>query len=158
MNQILNHYFVESPEMVLIYRGIAYLDADGRAEVHLPDYFSELNRNPMVSLTGVGTFEVFLDENVRDNRFIIGGKPGAEVHWIVTGERADPSAEITRTLMPVEQIKEGDLAGRSLDDDLLVSTKAQLDRMGQGGRFSFRTVAGREKYERSRQLIENAGR
>ncbi|MFC1683513.1 hypothetical protein ACFL0G_04850 [Candidatus Zixiibacteriota bacterium] len=155
MNRILNHYFVESPEMVLIYRGAAFISSDGRAEVHLPDYFDALNRNPMVQLTGVGTSDVYVAEKVTGNRFVIGGKPNTEVYWTVTGDRKDPSAEITRILMPVEQLKEGDLTGHSLDDDFLATTMDQLERMGQTGKFSFRTQAGREKYERSRQALEN---
>jgi hypothetical protein len=158
MNRILNHYFVESPEMVLIYRGSVVLGPDGRAAVTLPEYFDPLNQNPLVQLTGVGTFEVFIAEEVDGNRFVVGGPPGTKVHWTVTGERADPSAEITRILMPVEQIKEGDLAGRSLDDDFLASTLHQLEEKGKAGQFGFRTASGREKYEKSRQLIENAGR
>jgi hypothetical protein len=146
-NKILNHYFVESPEMVLIYRGAAVLDADGRAEVSLPDYFDALNRNPMVQLTGVGTSDVFVAEKVKGTQFVIGGKPGTEVYWTVTAERRDQSAEITRILMPVEQPKEGSLSGRSLDDDFLATTMMQLERMGQAGRFSFRTPRGRAKYE-----------
>ncbi|MFC1683688.1 hypothetical protein ACFL0G_05750, partial [Candidatus Zixiibacteriota bacterium] len=157
MNRILNHYFVESPEMVLIYRGVAIIGSDSRAEVHLPDYFDALNRNPMVQLTGVGTSDVYVSEKVTGNRFVIGGKPETEVYWTVTGDRKDPSAEITRILMPVEQLKTGDLAGHSLDDDFLATTMSQLERMGQAGKFSFRTQAGREKYERSRQALENAG-
>lgn len=157
MNKILNHYFAESPEMVLIYRGIAIIGSDGRAEVHLPDYFDALNRNPMVQLTGVGTSDVYVSEKVTGNRFVIGGKPGTEVYWTVTGDRKDPSAEITRILMPVEQLKEDDLAGHSLDDDFLAATMSQLERMGQAGKFSFRTQAGREKYEKSRQALENPG-
>jgi hypothetical protein len=155
MNRILNHYFVESPEMVLIYRGVAIIGSDGRAEVHLPDYFDELNRKPMVQLTGVGTSDVYVSEKVTGNRFVIGGRSGTEVYWTVTGDRKDPSAEITRILMPVEQLKEGNLAGHSLDDDFLASTMSQLERMGEAGKFSFRTQAGREKYERSRQALEN---
>jgi hypothetical protein len=153
-NKILNHYFVESPEMVLIYRGAAILGADGRAEVGLPDYFDALSRNPMVQLTGVGTSDVFVAEKVNDNRFVIGGKPGTEVYWTVTAERGDPSAEITRILMPVEQTKEGSLAGRSLDDDFLATTMSQLERMGRAGRFSFRTSKGRARYEEFVQGIE----
>jgi hypothetical protein len=157
MNKILNHYFVESPEMVLIYRGVAIIGSEGRAEVQLPDYFDALNRNPMVQLTGVGTSDVYVAEKVTGNRFVIGGKPGTEVYWTVTGDRKDLSAEITRLLMPVEQLKDGDLTGHSLDDDFLASTMSQLERMGQAGKFSFRTQAGREKFERSRQALENQG-
>jgi len=153
--KILNHYFVESPEMVLIYRGVTHIGGDGRAEVHLPGYFDALNRNPMVQLTGVGTYEVFIAEKVKGNRFVIGGKPGTEVHWTVTGDRKDQSAEITRIIMPVEQSKNGDLAGRSLDDEFLATTKTQLEQMGEAARFHFRTQRGREKYENSRRALEN---
>jgi hypothetical protein len=155
-NKILNHYFIESPEMVLIYRGEAVIGPDGRAEVHLPDYFDALNRKPMIQLTGVGTPDVvYVAEKVTGNRFVIGGTPGTEVYWTVTGDRKDPSAEITRILMPVEQPKEGDLAGHSLDDDFLASTMRQLERMGQAGRFNFRTAEGREKYEQSRRALDD---
>jgi hypothetical protein len=154
LNRILNHYFVESPEMVLIYRGVATIGPDGHTEVHLPDYFDALNRNPMVQLTGVGTSDVYVAEKVIGNRFVIGGKPNTEVYWTVTGDRKDPSAEITRILMPVEQLKEGDLSGHSLDDDYLASTMSQLERMGQAGKFSFRTQVGHEKYERSVRALE----
>ena len=156
MNKILNHYFVESPEMVLIYRGVTVISPDGRAEVHLPDYFDALSRNPMVQLTGVGTSDVYVSEKVTGNRFVIGGKPNTEVYWTVTGDRKDQSAEITRILMPVEQLKEGALAGHFLDDDYLASTMSQLQRMGLAGKFRYRTQAGREKYERSRQALEQA--
>jgi len=158
MRKILNHYFVESPEMVLVYRGIARVGSDGRAVVQLPDYFEALNRKPMIQLTGVGTHEVFIAENVRGNSFVVGGRPGTEVHWIVTADRNDQSAEITRTIMPVEQLKDGDLAGRSLDDDFLATTKAQLDRMGKGAQFDFRTARGRQKFEQSRQALVDGDR
>jgi hypothetical protein len=148
MNKILNHYFVESPEMVNIYRGQVMIGPDGRATVQLPDYFSALNKDAMVQLTAVGAAEiVYVAEKVNGNTFAIGGKPGTEVYWTVTGARNDQSAEIIATLMPVEQLKTGDLAGHSLDDDFLAGTLGQLESMGRAGGFNFRTAAGREKYE-----------
>ncbi len=39
-----------------IYEGTVILDVTGRAEVPLPAYFSALNRNPHILLTGVGTY------------------------------------------------------------------------------------------------------
>ncbi|MGB3342265.1 MAG: hypothetical protein WBB37_12395 [bacterium] len=153
MNKILNHYFVESPEMVLIYRGVVNIGTDGRAEVQLADYFEALNQNPMVQLTGIGTSDVFVTEEVENNQFIIGGKPGTKVYWMVTGERKDPSAEVTKIIMPVEQSKEGELAGRSLDDDFLAVTKTQLEEMGKADGFTFRTEAGRRKYENMKRMI-----
>ncbi|MCX7732326.1 MAG: hypothetical protein N2248_04095, partial [candidate division WOR-3 bacterium] len=145
--KILNHYFVEGPEMLNIYRGSVVLDTSGKAEVRLPDYFSALNRNPHIQLTGVGTSDVYVAEEVRGNTFVIGGRPGTKVFWQVTGERQDISAEVTRRLMPVEQKKTGALAGRMLDDDFLAGCMEQLEREGKADGINFRTAAGRARYE-----------
>ncbi|MEO0019595.1 MAG: hypothetical protein ABIK47_03015, partial [candidate division WOR-3 bacterium] len=147
-HKILNHYFIEGPEMRNIYEGSVILDASGRAEVKLPDYFSALNRNPHIQLTGVGTSDVYVAEDVKGNTFVIGGKPGTKVYWQVTGERQDVSAEATRRMMPVEQPKTGELAGRMLDDDFLAGCMEQLEREGKASGLDFRTAAGRARYER----------
>jgi len=146
-NKILNHYFVEGPEMLNIYRGSVVLDATGKAEVTLPDYFSALNRNPHIQLTGVGTSDVYVAEKISGNRFVIGGKPGTEVYWQVTGERQDVSAEAIRRMMPVEQPKTGPLAGRMLDDEFLSGCMEQLEREGKAQGINFRTAEGRRRYE-----------
>jgi hypothetical protein len=152
-NKILNHYCIESPEMVLIYRGSVIIGSDGRAVVHLPDYFDALNKNPMVQVSGIGTSEVFIAEEVRGNQFVIGGKPGTKVFWTVTGERKDQSAEIGKILMPVEQPKTGELAGLMFDDDFLVNCMKQLEEMGKAGEFSFRTAKARQRYEDLKRII-----
>jgi len=144
---ILNHYFVESPQMPNLYYGSVVLGADGRAEVSLPDYFSALNRNPLVQLTGVGTSDVYLAEDVIGNRFVVGGKPGTKVYWTAMGERKDVSAEAIRRMMPVEQRKTGMLAGKSLDDEFLSGCMEQLVREGKAQGIDFRTAAGRQRYE-----------
>jgi len=150
MSTILNHYFVESPEMRNVYEGEVVLDGSGRARVQLPDYFSALNRKPRIQLTGVGTAEVvYVAEKVLNNSFTIGGPAGTEVYWQVTGERKDQSAEAIRLMMPVEQPKTGKLAGHSLDDDFLSGAMKQLEEMGHGSEFNFRTVEGRQQYEES---------
>lgn len=153
-HKILNHYFVESPQMPNLYYGSVVIGTDGRADVALPDYFSALNRNPMVQLTGVGSSDVYLAEDVTGNHFVVGGKPGTKVYWTAMGERQDQSAEITRDLMPVEQPKTGGLAGHMLDDDLLLSTMAQLEAMGLGGKYHFRTAAARQRYEDMKRKLE----
>ena len=157
--KILNHYFIEGPEMRNIYDGEAVLDASGRAVVTLPDYFDALNRKPRVQLTGVGGPDVvYVAEDVSGNRFVIGGKPGTKVYWQVTGERQDVSAEITRRLMPVEQPKTGVLAGTMLDDDFLRGAMDQLVREGKAQGIDFRTAAGRQRYEKMKQLLREAGK
>ncbi len=157
-HKILNHYFVESPEMVNVYRGTVVLDAKGRAVVSLPDYFSALNETPMIQLTGVKSNDVWVEEEVAQNTFVIAGKPGIKVFWTVTGARKDPSAEITKIIMPVEQSKEGGLANRSLDDEFLVTTMAQLERMGKAGGFKFRHASEQNRYEEMKRMIEEDGK
>ncbi len=146
-NKILNHYFIEGPEMRNLYDGEVILDASGRATVHLPDYFSALNRKPRIQLTGVGTSDVYVAEDINGNTFVIGGKPGAKVYWQVTGERADVSAEAIRRIMPVEQPKTGALSGRMLDDEFLSGCMEQLEREGKSQGINFRTPEGRRRYE-----------
>jgi hypothetical protein len=149
-NKILNHYFVESPDMSNLYSGSAVLNAGGRAKVDLPDYFDALNKNPRIQLTGVGSSDVYVAEDIQDNRFAIGGKPGMKVYWTVIADRKDPSAEITRIIMPVEQPKTGSLAGRSLDDDFLAVTKEQLESLGKADGFQFRHASEERRYEETK--------
>ncbi|MBN2466480.1 hypothetical protein JXD38_12745 [candidate division WOR-3 bacterium] len=157
--KMLNHYFIEGPEMRNIYDGEAVLDATGRAVVTLPDYFDALNRKPRVQLTGVGTQEVaYVAEDVSGNRFTIGGPAGTKVYWQVTGERKDVSAEATRRMMPVEQPKTGSLAGRMLDDEFLSGCMEQLVREGKSSGIDFRTAAGRAKYDRMKQHPRETGK
>ncbi|MEO0099746.1 MAG: hypothetical protein ABIL04_02000 [candidate division WOR-3 bacterium] len=153
-NKILNHYFIEGPEMLNIYRGSVVLDASGRAEVRLPDYFSALNRNPHIQLTGVGSSDVYVAEDIKGNVFVIGGKPRTKVYWLVTGERQDISAEAIRRLMPVEQPKIGELKGRMLDDDFLVGCMEQLEREGKASGIDFRTAAGRNRYQDTKRRMK----
>ncbi len=152
--KILNHYFVESPDMSNLYSGSVTLDASGRAEVCLPDYFDALNRSPRIQLTGVGSSDVYVVQKVAGNRFVVGGKPGLEVYWQVTGDRNDVSAEVIRRMTPVEQPKTGPLTGRMLDDDFLCGCMEQLVREGKAQGIDFRTAAGRQRYEEMRRLTE----
>jgi hypothetical protein len=144
---ILGQFGICSPELVLLYRGTAFVGAGGRVEVSLPAYFDAANRNPMIQVSGVGTSDVFVAEKEANNRFVIGGRPGTEVFWTVTGERNDPVGQMYRLTLPVEQPRTGHLVGRSITDDALVGLQSELQRLGYGGRFTFRTAAGRTLYE-----------
>jgi len=93
-NQLLNHSFVESPDMMNIYNGSVITDKHGVATVILPDYFEALNRDFRYQLTPVGQFaQAIVAKKVEGNRFVIKtNKPGVEVSWQVTGIRHDPYA------------------------------------------------------------------
>jgi hypothetical protein len=92
-NKLLYHSFVESPDVLNIYDGIAALDERGEAVVRLPDYYEALNGNTQYFLRPLAESmqDLHVKEKVRENRFLIaGGAPGGEVSWMVTGVRKDP--------------------------------------------------------------------
>lgn len=91
--KLLYHSFVESPDVKNIYDGIAVLDSNGEATVHLPDYFEALNKDfryqyfpleePMPNLHLGSVFS--------NGEFTLaGGTPGGRVSWQITGIRHDP--------------------------------------------------------------------
>jgi len=97
-HKVLQHSFVESPDMMNVYNGNAVLDAGGEAVIELPEWFEALNREFRYQLTCVGAFApVFVAEEIAAHRFrIAGGTPGLKVSWQVTGIRRDPFAEANR--------------------------------------------------------------
>jgi len=147
MNKILNQYAVGSSEPVFVYNGTAYIKDNGRVEVKLPDYFDKINKNPRIQLTGIGTYEIFVAEDIIGNRFTIGGKPGTKVYWTVTAERKDVHARIAKILTPVEQPKTDHLIGHSLDDDAMIGI---YDRIKTQGDFQWRTEEGRRVHNESK--------
>lgn len=98
-NKYLSHSFVESPDMMNIYNGIAKLDAEGEAWVTLPDWFEALNQDFRYQLTAIGAAapSLHVAQEVAGNRFkIAGGPAGTKVSWQLTGIRHDPYAEAYR--------------------------------------------------------------
>jgi len=118
-NKTLSHSFVESPDMMNIYNGIARLDARGEAWIELPQYFDALNRDFRYQLTSVGASQprLYIAREVTGNRFkIAGGKPNAKVSWQVTGIRQDAWANAHR--IPNEEDKPQEKRGTYLYPDL----------------------------------------
>ncbi len=93
-NRYLKHAAVEAPEAKNHYDGTVRLDADGRAEVVLPDWFEAINADFCYQLTCMGSpAPVYVAREVADGRFeIAGGTAGQKVCWQVTARRADPWA------------------------------------------------------------------
>jgi len=94
-NMYLYHAAIESAEMLNVYSGNVVLNANGEAVVQLPDYFESLNSDIRYQLTCIGGWaQIYIAEEVRDNRFsIAGGTPGLKVSWEITGRRHDAWAE-----------------------------------------------------------------
>ncbi len=113
-NKYLYHSFVESPDMKNIYDGVVVLDANGQAEITLPEWFEALNKDFRYQLTCIGGHSpVYISKEVSNNRFSIGGgSPGLKISWQVTGIRKDPYAEKNR--VKVEEIKPDNERGKYL--------------------------------------------
>jgi hypothetical protein len=101
-NKYLSHSFVESPDMKNIYDGTIMLNAQGQATVHLPAYFSALNKDFRYQLTAVGAPgpNLHIATEIANNRFTIaGGSVGQKVSWQVTGIRQDAYANANRIVV-----------------------------------------------------------
>lgn len=119
--KFLNHFSVESPEPYTIYRGTAQLDGRGAAEIELPAYFAEVNRDPTVTLTAVGAPMpgLHLATDVEGNRFAVaGGAPGMRIHWRVEATRNDRWMRAYGAAHPTEQEKDASTRGKFLNPEL----------------------------------------
>jgi len=93
-NKYLQHSFVESPDMMNLYKGNVILDSDGKATVVMPDYFEALNIEYNYQLTCVGGYApVYISQEISGNQFeIAGGTAGLKICWEVSGVRNDAYA------------------------------------------------------------------
>jgi hypothetical protein len=107
LNKTLRHNCVESPENLCLYRGKVTLDAEGKATVKMPDYFTALTKanEATVNLTPIGKkwFGVSYDWNSDWNEFTVYGDPGKEVSYTVYADRNDPVMK--QLYKPVEEDK-----------------------------------------------------
>ena len=95
-NRTLRHASVESDQMANLYRGRVTLDANGESWIAMPEWFSSLNKNIEYQLTALGVSMpgLFVKTEMLNGHWqIAGGKAGAKVSWLVSGERADRYAE-----------------------------------------------------------------
>jgi trimeric autotransporter adhesin len=125
-NKYLYHSFVESPDMMNIYNGIAILDARGSAWITMPSYFEALNRDFRYQLTSIGRPQpsLFVAHEISGNRFrVSGGKPGGKVSWQVTGIRQDAYANAHR--IPTEEDKPAEEQGHYLHPELFGAAPEQ---------------------------------
>jgi hypothetical protein len=116
-HKYLNHFAVESDEVLNAYRGNVVLDESGEAWVELAEWYDAVNRDPSYQLTCVGgQAPVYIAQEITGNRFkIAGGTPGLKVSWQVTALRHDPTLE--RLRLPVEQEKPGPERGKYVDPE-----------------------------------------
>lgn len=116
-HRYLQHFAVESNEVLNVYSGTAGLGTDGTAVIRLPDYFEALNTDVRYQLTPIGAAmpNLHVSEKVSQGRFAVaGGVPGADVSWQVTAVRNDAGLRGGRP--PVELDKPASERGGSEAD------------------------------------------
>ncbi len=118
-NKYLYHSFVESPDMLNIYDGIAECDILGEVEISLPSYFGVLNRDFKYQLTSIGSHRpLFIKTEIENNKFIIGGGVlNGKISWQVTGIRKDNFANANRIIPEVD--KEAEEKGKYLHPSVI---------------------------------------
>ncbi|HSZ03394.1 MAG TPA: hypothetical protein VK788_28120 [Terriglobales bacterium] len=104
-NKYLNHFAIESDEVLNTYSGNVMTDLGGLASVQLPRWFEALNTNYRYQLTVIGEFaQAIVFQEIQNNRFVIKtDKPSVKVSWQVTGVRSDAYARMH--VVPVEEQK-----------------------------------------------------
>jgi hypothetical protein len=143
-NRILQHSFVESPDMKNVYDGVVTADAQGEATVVLPDWFGVLNGEVRYQLTPVGAAmpNLHVKTKFANLRFgIAGAIPRLEVSWQLTGIRRDAWAVAHRIAVefdkPVDQrglylhpIEHGQPETKGVDYPIRQKARSMLKRTG----------------------------
>lgn len=124
-NKYLNHFAIESNEVLNTYSGNVITDASGTAMVELPGYFEALNTDYRYQLTVLGQFaQAIILREIQNNTFVIKtDKPLVKVSWQVTGVRSD--ATVKAHPMPVEEEKPAAERGYYLTPELFGQPEEQ---------------------------------
>ncbi len=114
-NKMLRHYSIESNEVLNVYRGNVVLDANGEAEITLPDYFHLINTNFSYNLTPIGgpaNLYILTEINEEGKFKVAGGNPNQKISWYVYAERNDPYLQQNPEKKEVVVEKTGERKGK----------------------------------------------
>ncbi|MBI4850397.1 MAG: hypothetical protein HY819_01085, partial [Acidobacteria bacterium] len=114
-NKYLNHFAIESSEVLNMYSGTIILDQNGEATIQMPDWFESVNKDFRYKLTPIGSdADLYISQELVKGKFkIAGGKARMKVSWEISGVRHNPGFNP----LPVEQIKADGDRGLYLDPD-----------------------------------------
>ena len=103
----LQHSFVESPDMLNIYRGNANI-VNGECVIEMPDWFSPLNgeiRNDYsYQLTSIGQQnDLWVKTEMKNGIVVFAGEKDGKFSYIITAVRHDDYAENNRILVELEK-------------------------------------------------------
>jgi hypothetical protein len=120
-NKYLRHFSMESSEVLNFYRGNVQLDANGMAEVKMPDYFDAINISASYQLTPLGgPAQLFIASELNSQGIFViaGGSPGQKVCWQVTAQRNDPFVQQNAEMLETEPLKRSADQGLYLHPEL----------------------------------------
>ena len=125
-NKLLKHFSIESDEILNIYRGVEKLDANGKVQIELSDYFEDINVNFSYQLTAIGTPEQpYILKEIKHNKFTIAGAPNSKVSWLVIAERNDEYLKRNPEKRANEVAKKGKEKGKYLMPELYNQPKSK---------------------------------
>lgn len=135
-NKYLRHSFVESPEMVNLYKGEGKLQ-NGKCTIFLPEYFKKLNGSPFQNrdmtfqLTSIAGPQNLWGEWAEEGNLILLKVSGQKLdgtpahgmfYWLVTAVRHDPFAE--KNPIIVEEVKSPEKKGTYIHPELYVKEES----------------------------------
>lgn len=133
-NKLLQHSFVESPEMRNMYYGQATLE-NGKATIELPNWWHELNGNDKTEysyqLTCIGGYtEIWVSSEVENGQFEISGNADIKVSWTLSAIRHDAFAEANRVQVELDK-DESDIGTyrHAITDEQKSVNKAKKDKI-----------------------------
>lgn len=103
----LQHSFVESPDMLNLYRGNGYI-LDGLCEVLMPDWFTPLNgtktNDYSYQVTSIGKKNnIWVMKEMTDGKVIFAGESDGKFSYLITAIRHDKYAEENRIAIELEK-------------------------------------------------------
>lgn len=132
----LFHSFVESPEMINIYKGRGKIEG-GKYVINLPDYFSALNKDIEYSLIPIGkAANLYVSKEHENNTVEISSDIDCDFSWFVYGVRQDKFALANPIIEEVEKNVKGyihpELYGETQNlGDKIISENIRRKRSGE---------------------------
>jgi hypothetical protein len=124
-NKYLIHTSMESNERLNMYSGNVVTDANGFAEIKMPDWFEALNEDFRYQLTVIGSFaQAIISEEVNNGSFKIQtNESNIKVSWQVCGTRKDDWAKANPNIVEINKAEWDRAHRKNPNPEILPYTK-----------------------------------
>lgn len=124
----LFHSFVESPDMLNIYKGRGKTK-NKKAIIELPDYFEALNKDFEYQLTPIRSLaRLGVRKEVKNNKFEVMSDEDCEFSWQVMGVRKDRFAQVNPIITEVEKKIKGYTHPELWEEDFEINEDVQKNK------------------------------